>query len=171
MLSIALKIMLIAMLIVLFLQDIRRREVSLYLLLSVLTTTIFLGFVGKSLVLADLLFNGLFIVVQVLFLAIYLYITGRKPSLLLKDFLGLGDILFWVIPAFYLSPVEFVLFSLVCYVAIVIGYGILLAIKRNSTTIPLAGLMALFFAVYMVVAWECNNCLSQLAYNLVIVAV
>lgn len=159
------------MLIALFLQDIRRREVSLYLLVSVLTTTVVLGFVGKSLVLTDLLFNGLFIVLQVLFLAIYLYFTGRKPSLLLKEFLGIGDILFWVIPAFYFNPVEFILFSLACYITIVVGYGLFFFIKRKALTIPLAGLMALFFAVYMVIAWESNNFLSQFAYQLVTLAV
>ncbi|HCT31388.1 MAG TPA: hypothetical protein DIW31_11825 [Bacteroidales bacterium] len=109
----------------------------------------------------------MFIGLQILFLIVYLYFTGRKPSLLFKDFFGIGDALFLLITSFYFNPIEFVLFSLLCYIAIVVGYGLLFLIKRKSTTIPLAGFIALFFAFYIVASWQNSNFLSQFAYDIV----
>lgn len=158
MLQLILKIVLIAFLVILFLQDIRRREISLYLLLATFATVLALEFSINGIALADFGLNFLFVVLQVLFLMFYLFFTGRKPAELLKSYLGLGDVLFWLIPTLYFQFLEFILFSLICYIAIVVGYGIQYLIKRKSATIPMAGFMALFMAIYMAVGWE-SRCL------------
>jgi hypothetical protein len=97
---------------------------------------------------------------------LYLFLTRRKPTKLFKSYLGIGDILFWLIPALYFNFIEFVLFSLVCYIAIVIGYGVLFLIKRKTITIPLAGLMALFMAVYIAFGWQGNSLISCWLLNI-----
>ncbi|MHC1705783.1 MAG: hypothetical protein AB9846_17915 [Tenuifilaceae bacterium] len=158
MLQLILKIILIVLLTILFVQDIRSRKVSLYILIASFIVTVTLVFLVDRINLFDFGLNTLFILLQLIFLMFYLFVTGRKPSSLLKNYLGIGDILFWVIPAVYFQFLEFILFSLFCYIAIVIGYGILYAIKRKSITIPLAGFMALFLAIYFIVSWE-NNCM------------
>lgn len=155
MLQVILKVAVIISLVILFIQDIKRREVSFYLLLTSFLLVLALG-LSSSINIVDLGFNTLFIILQVGFLLAYLFFSRRKPMQLFKIFLGLGDILFWLVPALYFKPVEFILFSLVCYLAIVLGYGIMLIIKKKSTTIPLAGFMALFMAVYVVASWQ--NC-------------
>jgi len=167
MLQLILKISLIVMLVTLFIQDIRRREVSLYLLLLIFIADIALCFSLKWLNITDVGLNILFILLQLAFLLLYLFVTGRKPSLLLKNFLGIGDILFWIIPAIYFQFIEFILYSLLCYIAIVLGYGILFLVKRKSTTIPLAGFMAFFMAIYLAISWEGNNLLSGYILNII----
>jgi len=153
MLQIVLKLAVIISLIVLFIQDIRQREVSFYFLLTSFLLVFVLG-LTSNINIVDLGINALFIILQIAFLFAYLYFTGRDPMLLLKDFLGLGDILFWLVPALYFKPVEFVLYSLVCYLVIVLVYAIIFIFRKKSTTIPLAGFMALFMALYMVVSWQ-----------------
>jgi len=171
MLQLILKIALIIMLAILFIQDIRHREVSLYLLFAVFIGVIVLGVSINGLNFINFGLNLLFILLQVLFLMFYLFITGRKPSLLLKSYLGIGDILFWLIPAFYFQFIEFILFSLICYIAIVIGYGILFLVKRKSTTIPLAGFMALFMAIYLIVGWEGKCLLSDYVLSIINISI
>jgi len=169
MLFLTLKIALIAMLAILFIQDIRRREISLYLLLATFILVVVFMVSSSRINFINLGLNILFVILQVLFLIVYLYFTGRKPSLLLKNFLGIGDILFWLVPAFYFQTLEFILYSLVCYISIMLGYGVLFAFKRKATTIPLAGFMALFMAIYMVAGWQGDSLLSNLVSNFITV--
>ena len=167
MLQIILKIVLIAMLIILFIEDIRHREISLFLLLATFAMVLALGFSINRISLAEFGLNLLFILLQVAFLLFYLLITRRKPSMLLKSYLGIGDILFWLIPAFYFQLLEFILFSLVCYISVVSGYGILFLIKRKPITIPLAGLMALFMGIYMILDWNSNCLISNYVFSVI----
>ena len=155
------------MLAILFIQDIRRREISLYLLLATFAMIVVLCFSINSFSLTDFSLNIFFILIQILFLMFYLFITGRKPTQLLKSYLGLGDILFWLIPAFYFQFLEFILFSLICYITVVIGYGGLFLIKRKSTTIPLAGFMALSMAIYMILDWERNGLIGNYVFSII----
>lgn len=166
MLQLLLKIALIGMLTILFIQDIRHREISLYLLLAALIVVLAHGFSVNKLNIVDSGLNLLFILLQVAFLLFYLFITGRKPALLLKSYLGIGDILFWLVPAFYFQFLEFLLFLMISFVFVIIGYGILLLIKRNTTTIPLAGFMALFLAIYQIIGWKSNCLLSNYALSI-----
>jgi hypothetical protein len=166
MLQLILKIAIIALLVILFIQDIRFREISIYLLSVIFIGIIVLGVSLYGFNLIDFGLNVLFILLQVGFLMFYLFATGRNPAHLLKGYLGIGDILFWLIPAFYFQLIEFILFSLFCYIAIVVGYGILFLVKRKATTtIPLAGFMALFMAIYMVISWKSNCFLSTYALS------
>ena len=166
MLHLILKIAIIALLAILFIQDIKRKEVSLYFLLATFVNVLALKASLNGILWFDFGLNALFILLQVVFLMLYLFSTGRKPTQLLNEFLGLGDILFWLIPALYFQFIEFILFSLACYIAIVLGYGVLYLVKRKSATIPLAGLMALFMALYIIASWDGNSLISGYVLNI-----
>lgn len=100
-------------------------------------------------------FNLVFMSFLILVCYLYSKLKLRKPFL--KEVFGLGDLLFFVFIAFSFSTVSFLvlfvfslLFSLLLHFAI--NY------KQTEKTVPLAGYMALFFAVVYGIRffWECN---------------
>jgi hypothetical protein len=58
------------------------------------------------------------------------------------------------VPAVYLGFADYVFFSLFSYVLILIFFGAYTLISNRQITIPLAGVMALFFSIYLLVAWH-----------------
>jgi len=104
---------------------------------------------GNTYSVLGLVFNFAFVVLQLLFISLYFRIKGVNFRKLFITHIGIGDVLFLFIPATYFDIEAFVLFCLVCYVVSLIVYGgIMLLLKRN-VTVPLAGLMAFFLALFI----------------------
>lgn len=88
--------------------------------------------------------NLIFISVLLLFAALYSKIRFKKR--LINESLGLGDILFFIAISFAFAPISFFIlfvFSLLFALAI----HVFLNPKKNDSTVPLAGHMALFFGI------------------------
>jgi Flp pilus assembly protein protease CpaA len=97
--------------------------------------------------------GSLFFGIQLLVLWIYFSIKNKRFVNVTLNYLGLGDILFLFAIAFYLSPVNYILFyvgSLVIVLLYTLAQRILQ--KKASQEIPLAGLQALLLSLLMVLS-------------------
>lgn len=95
-------------------------------------------------VLFNCLSNLAFISILLLFAALYSKFRFKKK--LINESLGLGDVLFFIAISFAFAPISFFIlfvFSLLFALAI----HVFLSPKKNATTVPLAGHMALFFGI------------------------
>lgn len=164
MLSSIIKIFIIPLLLALFVQDYRHRTIHVLNLVLIIVGVLVLSYTEKRLSLHILLANFSFMVIQLVFLFLYVYIKFKRPALLFKKYIGLGDILFWIVPAVYLGFAEYVFFSLLSYLLILIFFSAFILISKRQITIPLAGVMALFFCIYLLVTWH-NPDVLELVIN------
>lgn len=127
-------------------QDFKYRAVSwvvfLALFLLVFITALQqnpIGYVAEQFV-----FNSVFILVQLVLLSIYFSIKNQKATNIINTYLGLGDILFFLILAAFFPFLNFVFVYVLSLFAIATAYLFYRIIKKNAATqIPLAGGMAL----------------------------
>ena len=141
-------------------QDFRHRAVSWFLI-----PILFIGFVFIALQTSvweyywkELVFNICFILVQLVLLTMYMSVKNKKFVNIVNSFLGIGDILFFVVLAAAFSPFNFVVFYLTSTILTLIGYGLFVFIKKVKTEIPLAGAMASMLLVLMIL----NFCIPNL---------
>jgi hypothetical protein len=99
---------------------------------------------------------NLFIVAfQLLVLISYLKLVKRlNPSQLFKAYLGLGDVLFFIVLAAAFSPLNF-LFFLLCF--LLVSLIVALYFKRVLKTVPLAGILALAYGSVLWFSLVINN--------------
>ncbi|MEE1945900.1 hypothetical protein VRU48_12335 [Pedobacter sp. KR3-3] len=100
----------------------------------------------------NLLYNGSFLGVQLLFLTLYFSFKQKKLVNIFADYFGLGDLLFLLSITVYLSFLNylfFYLFSLLAVILVSIGSRVLS--KNSNPKIPLAGEQAILLLVFMVV--------------------
>ena len=135
-----------------FYQDITWRKVNVWVICAVFLLCLWYGW--NSLAPHDftlrLLLNNLFILFQLIILYGYLIIRYQKLKLHLLQFLGLGDILFWIaITPLFAFP-EFLIFfviSILLSLVIFIGYRVIS--KDNKILIPLAGFQSLVLIFFI----------------------
>jgi uncharacterized membrane protein len=110
-------------------------------------------YVGFTDSLVEAGYSILFFAIQVLLLWVYFAIKNKRPIDITKEYLGLGDLLFLLAIAFYLSPLNYVLFYIGSLV-IVLVYALFLQmwLKKSNLQIPLAGLQAFMFAVILLLS-------------------
>lgn len=98
--------------------------------------------------------NLAFLLLQIIILTLYFSLKQRKLIILTRSHLGLGDILFLSCTAFYLSPLNYLIFyiSSLCFVLL---FTAATRLRKNNTSwkIPLAGIQALFLAVICLADW------------------
>lgn len=127
-------------------QDLRYRAVY-WLCFPVLAALLFFmkqQAAGTSAALIDAGIATVFFAVQLLLVWLYFSFKNKKPVNITVQYLGLGDILFLMALAFYLSPLNYVLFY-VSSLIVVLCYTIIQRSlnKDAGPEIPLAGLQAL----------------------------
>jgi hypothetical protein len=153
---IVLKLLLIGALGVIFYQDQKDRMVYwfLYPIVGVVGFCIQLYFVLLEVLVLNSLINLTIIATLLAVLWVYSKII-RKQSLI-NNGMGLGDVLFFVFLSFCFPIVTFiVLFVFSLLFSLLLHFFIK---NKNSTTIPLAGFMSLFFAfVYGLSFFESGN--------------
>jgi len=136
------RIAILALLALVFAQDMRSRAV--YWLLFPVLTALFIVLAGFS---VAAVINIVFLLVQFLLVSAYFSIKKRRWVNVMKGLLGWGDMLFLLSIAFYLSVLNFVFF----YIASLL-FVLLVAAKRYKH-IPLAGLQALLLAALLITDW------------------
>ncbi len=97
-----------------------------------------------------ILSNSLFVIIQLALLTLYFFIRNKKLEWIVDRYIGLGDVLFLlaITPAF--SLLNYLLFVVVSIFLIIILYTSFYLLKRAvDPQIPLAGLLAVFFSVWM----------------------
>jgi hypothetical protein len=86
-------------------------------------------------------------------LLFYLMIRFRSKGLRLWDYLGVGDLLFFLVVAIAFSPVNFILFNVLSFVIALVGS---LTIGGRKQTIPLAGWQAMVLLFVFATGWIGN---------------
>jgi hypothetical protein len=144
--NIGLKLLMIAILCLILFQDIKERMVYwfFYPLIGVVGAFVQLFYLPKEVFLFYTVVN-LMIVFFVLFIS-WIYISKIKKQKYLNESIGLGDILFFCFLSFCFPTTSFViLFVFSLFFSLIIFQFV--HKKNNSDSVPLAGLMALFYVL------------------------
>ncbi|MFV5701706.1 hypothetical protein ACM55F_07515 [Flavobacterium sp. XS2P12] len=141
-----LRILLIGVFLIIFIQDCKDRKVYwfLYPIVGILVFVLQMEVVPIYSVIVNASFNLLF--VFVLLFVCYLYAAFKLKKALLKEAFGLGDVLFFLFISFSFSIVSFfVLFLFSLVFSLLLHF--VLQHKQIDKTVPLAGYLSLFFGV------------------------
>jgi hypothetical protein len=136
---------LIVLLAIVLFQDFRTRQISWYLIPLLLSLFIFKAFFLLSLseITRNSLFNFIFILLQLLALTAYISFKKKKLTNIINTYIGIGDVLFFIVICLSFSPANFILFYVLSNVIILISFlAYNIITKKSSKEIPLAGGMA-----------------------------
>lgn len=97
-----------------------------------------------------------FILIQLLGLSLYFSVKNRKLVNITKEYLGIGDILFFIPLCFLFSPLHFIVFFISSFIFILIGY-FLWKLYQPTKTIPLAGALAICVPIYCLLFDQYND--------------
>ncbi len=147
------KIATLLLLVILFYEDIRYRSISIHWIALAFLGVLGLAYMEAKLNWVNILVNISFVAIQVIFISLYLMLKRKSIRDIFKNYIGVGDIVFWIIPAFYLDPIVYVFYALFCYLSILIVFGVIMAIRKRSVTVPLAGFMAMVLGLYIACEW------------------
>jgi hypothetical protein len=140
--------------IILAYQDIRYRQIQWILLLAIVVLSASWGMTRLSLeaLLTHAAFNLSFIAFNFVLIVGYVHIRF-KASLrsVFEQYLGIGDVLFWISITPLFSFYLFVVFFLVSLILSLFGFVLLRAISIRSPlkTVPLAGFQAVFYGTVL----------------------
>lgn len=132
-------------------QDFRYRAIS-WITLPLLFIAFAINYIlatGINSFLHAFLLNNGFIVFQLIAVTAYFSFKNRSLINIASEYIGWGDILFFVVAAAVFSPVNFIVFYLLCIIVVLLVALAYRAFKKTSSfTIPLAGAMALILALF-----------------------
>jgi len=141
-----LKLFIVGLFLIIFIQDFKDRNVFwfLYPSVGVLAFVLHIDSVTFYTALLNISLNLLFVLC--LLLICYIYSRFKMQKSFLKEVFGLGDVLFFVFIAFSFSIVSFIiLFVFALVFALLLHF--IFQNKKTEKTVPLAGYMSLFFGV------------------------
>ncbi len=156
-----LQIIILVVLLLVFVQDIRSRSVY-WVLFPVLLILFIIMHLLQHHLFTDtwqpVLINSTFLVMQFLIVSVYFSIKNKQWVNITNSFLGWGDMLFLLSTAFYLSVLNFLFFYITSLIAVLLMWILWQAIaKEKNKQIPLAGLQALIFSVFLTCNWWFNS--------------
>jgi len=133
---------LIGVLLGIAIEDIKYRSVRWWLF-----ALIGFGFIGVEYTRFSIVDTGLnigFVSVQVLLLFTYFSIKEKRVVNITTNYLGMGDIVFWLAACFLFSLPNYIVFFISSLMFAALVYGIMkLSNMHKQTTIPLAGLQSI----------------------------
>ena len=147
-------LILIGLLGVVVVQDFKSRAISWFLI-----PLLFIGFIGYALLKMEIIelltyfgINLTLVLTNLLVVTLVISIKEKKFTNILTNYLGLGDVLFFLVLTVVFSPFNFLAFYLgsILLTAIVYG-GIMLISKQKKMLIPLAGAMSLLLIISIIV--------------------
>jgi len=151
-------------------QDFRFRAISVWLFFALF---VFLGIIkvwetSWRMLFLDLGVNAAFLGVQFLCLSIYFSLKQGRWVNIFNEHLGLGDLLFMLVIAGYLSFYNYVMFYLLS-LGICLLIGILISVFKKGflKSIPLAGMQAMVFAVVLIISIFDQSLLKSSEFEIV----
>ena len=143
---------LIFSLVILVIEDFRKREISWPLVVLVFILLFIQNYIQLSLneTIKQISFNLFIVLIQLSSILFYIKLKKGFSEKVIDVYLGWGDLLLLIAfsPAF--SPGSFLVFMLMVFLFTLIVYGLLLIFKINhKKEIPLAGIFALFFILHL----------------------
>ena len=137
-------------------QDFKSREISWFLIPLLLT-------IGCTNALINIDFTSFLtyssinlttVILNLLGVTIFVSLKEKKITNIVDSYLGLGDILFFLVLTVLFSPINFFLFFIGSILIISLIYGgVFLFNKNKETLIPLAGAMSLLLIVALVLQY------------------
>jgi hypothetical protein len=139
--NIFIEAILIALLLLVFFQDLKLRTIHIVLPILIAILGIVILF-ARPYPLIVLLYNSVFLVITLGGLYLYLLIKQRKPVNPFKS-IGLGDILFFFSIVPYFSNTNYILFFISGMLFSIFSF-LIMKIVSKTNLVPLAGLLALY---------------------------
>lgn len=147
-------VILIAILLVVVYQDFKSRAISWFLiplLLMVVLTNAVMSINIQELTIFSVI-NLLLVLVNLLGVTLIISLKEKKIKNIINSYLGLGDVLFFLVLTTLFSPINFVVFFIGSIFLITLIYGgVILFRKQQNTLIPLAGAMSLVLIAVLLV--------------------
>lgn len=151
--NIFIPIILIFLLATVTFQDFKNRAISWFLI-----PLLFIGFIANALLkieINELLtyfgINLLLIITNLLGVTLLISIKEKKIINIIDSYIGLGDILFFLIITVVFSPINFIAFYLGSILITTLIYGgIILLNKQKKVLVPLAGVMSIFMVMVLI---------------------
>jgi hypothetical protein len=152
-----LKVFILVVLAMIFVQDLRSRSVYWFwfpVLLVLFIAAGILQYRSFTAIGETAFINCVFLALQFLLVSLYFSLKNRKWVNVTTGLLGWGDILLLLSVAFYLSVLNFLLFYMVSLIGALLTWLIWQAIAdQKDKHIPLAGLQAIFLGAFLTVDW------------------
>ena len=147
---------LVLLLAVIAYQDIRERQISVFVLLCITVCNLVCALEQRSFVNISIDFLINIAIVGTQFAALYLILKIRKRDLQFNDlfsqYIGIGDLIFFITTALLFPPFIYLLSFTLGLIWSLITWKISVAIGiTKANTIPLAGLLAIFYALLLIV--------------------
>jgi hypothetical protein len=141
-------------------QDFRYRAISWFLIPLLLLSFFFFGLqvnpiseLGKFFVI-----NLGFLVFQMLVLTLYFSLKNKRITNIVNEYIGVGDLLFFIAICAAFSPLNFVLFYTGSIVFSLLAFAVYqILFKSKNREIPLAGIFALVMMMVICVANAFGN--------------
>lgn len=140
-------------LVLIFVEDLRYRAVhwSLFAQLALCLGVVGILCARKSVFFTDSALNLGFLAAQGLGLLVYLFLRERRWVNPLQTSIGLGDVLFLLISTLAFSLPNFIVYIISGLLFSLMAYGCLLLVHRRAQrTVPMAGFMALYMGLWLV---------------------
>lgn len=133
-------------------QDLKWRYVSAWVLLLLIALAAASAVLAQGIsVWQSSLLNGVILAVQLLVIKLWFSIRSGKMEQLTDKLIGLGDLVFFVVPCIYWGTIGFVLYMLVALLFSLIGALLWQHFSASANAfIPLAGIMSLVLSVYII---------------------
>jgi hypothetical protein len=146
------KFLITALLIFIFYQDLRYKAV--YWTIFPFLWLLLLINEGSLNILTNGLYNLSFFGIQLFLLSLYFSFKNKKWVNITNGYLGWGDIVFLIVVAFYMAPLNFFIFYLGSLIVIIISIMLIyLGRMERQYKIPLAGIQSLLYAILLVLNW------------------
>lgn len=151
------EILILFTLLLIFIQDLRSRAVYWFLfpiLVVLLLLTRHIHNDSIALIRQSTVINITFLLIQLFLVTIYFSFKNKRFVNVVGKMLGLGDVLFLLSIAFYLSTLNFLFFYMSSLIIVLIFWLLwqLLSVKK-SKEIPLAGMQAIIFILFLASDW------------------
>ncbi len=148
---------LVILLLIMTVQDFKERAISWWLIPLLFICSFGVGWhtLGNNLWFIVFI-NSLFLFIQLLGLSLYFSIKHRKLVNITEEYLGIGDILFFLPLCFLFSPLHLIVFFISSFICILIGY-FLWKQYQPIQSIPLAGAMAICVPIYCLLFDQYND--------------
>ena len=132
-------------------QDFRHRSVNIWIFIGLFISAIIYrtAFVGIWYFLKTSCLNVLVIAIQLAFLGLYFSLKTKTRVNILDKYIGLGDIVFFVIAACFFPVIKFTYFLVISETAALASYSVLRFFFKQEETIPLAGAQAVCLSIWL----------------------
>ena len=149
----ALLVILVVLLGIIVYQDFKSRAISWFLIPLLVIAFIWGGLLSLDLKQFSTYFgvNLSLIIINLLGVTIFISVKEKKLTNIIDTYLGLGDVLFFLMLATVFSPINFILFFLGSIFITTIVYGLVaIASKQKQALITLAGAMSILLILTII---------------------